>query len=376
MASLLASAACTDLNSATNLNPEGPPEIRQVRLKEVATDASGATTTKRVFAFGTHELALTTDYPALGPNSMTTAGATGQSMRVIVDELLQGNNLEEIACRGPIDSDAYDTVPIGTTPDDIAKCAVQKDVLPTSCPGSFTHATCICKLDGGCGEVAKGDPVGVLDVNQDGASDDTRFIAGAVGIKCGAIDVPIDQNNSYWNPSGDQNRPAMGGFDALGPAIVLAPAGPMPTNLECGLSFSPSIVDKQGIAVCAPTGGAEEAGCTPGDVSAFKFKVEPLRVSNQSFQDNDMGVDKTAPILLVASAPIAAASITSITVTQGATNVPVTVTLPLPTSIRIVANAPGFAANTTYVVHITTMLTDTFGQPLPQMITYTFTTGA
>ena len=67
------------------------------------------------------------------------------------------------------------------------------------------------------------DPVGILDVNQDGAADDTRFIAGAVGIKCGAIDVPIDLDNSYWNPSGDQNEPAMGGFDALGPAIVLAP---------------------------------------------------------------------------------------------------------------------------------------------------------
>ena len=28
-----------------------------------------------------------------------------------------------------------------------------------------------------------------------------------------------DTTGSYWNPSGDQNRPAMGGFDALGPAL-------------------------------------------------------------------------------------------------------------------------------------------------------------
>src|SRR5512143_1236263 len=101
----LFASACTDLNTATNLNPDGPPMIRQVRLKEVATDASGTVTSHRVFAFGTHELATTTDYPALGANSMTTAGATGQAIRIIVDELLVGNYLEEIACRGPVDND-------------------------------------------------------------------------------------------------------------------------------------------------------------------------------------------------------------------------------------------------------------------------------
>lgn len=168
----------------------------------------------------------------------------------------------------------------------------------------------------------------------------------------------------------------MGGFDALGPAIVLAPTGALPTNLDCGLTFSPDIVDKQNNQICAPAGGDVTKGCTPGDVSAFKFKVEPLRVTNQSFTDGEMGVDKTAPVIIVASAPIAAATLNAITVTQGGTPFTgFTVTLPLTTSIRITWNAP-LAANTTYVIHIAMTLTDTYGQALPQAVTYTFTTGA
>jgi hypothetical protein len=384
----LFASACTDTESATDLNPEGPPMIRQVRLKAVNTDANGSVSTRRVFAFGTHPLAATTDYPALGANSMVTIAATGQSMRIIMDELLVGNYLEEIACRGPLDAagTAYDRVPLGATPDDIAKCASARDVLGTQCPGTMTHAVCLCKDDGGCGgadpmktcgrEQCKNDPVGVLDVNQDGAADDTRLIAGSVGIKCGAMDIPMDQNASYWNPSGDQNKPAMGGFDALGPALVLAPAAALPTNLDCLLNFAPNIVDKQGVQVCAPTNGDVEQNCTPGDVSAFKFKVEALRVTNQSFANNQMGVDRSAPVILVANAAIAPATVTAVTVTQnGAPFTGFTLSLPLPTSLKITWNPPGLAAMTTYVINVATTLTDTYGQPLPQMISYTFTTG-
>ena len=115
----------------------------------------------------------------------------------------------------------------------------------------------------------------VADLNQDGSADDTRMIAGAVGIQCGTIDVPIDIDMSYWNPSGNQQKPAMGGFDALGPALVVIPSAGLPTNTECRLRFAPDIVDKQGIQVCAPPGGDVTQNCTPGDVGAFKFTVEP-----------------------------------------------------------------------------------------------------
>lgn len=374
---LAGASGCTDLDSATNLVPEGPPMVRQVRMKEIFVDPNtNATTQRRVFAFGTHVDALTKDYPALGPNAEITAVANSQSIRVIMDELLVGNALEEIACRAPIDGvDAYDRVPLGTTPDDIARCASAKDVLPSACPGTMTHAVCICRADGGCGDIAKGNPVGVLDVNQDGAADDTRLIAGAAGIKCGAIDVPMDVNASYWNPSGDQNRPAMGGFDALGPALVLAPAGALPTSSECQLAFAPDVVDKQGNQVCVPANGDVNAGCTPGDMAAFKFKVEALRLT-PGFANNGTGASTTMPLTIVANAPVAANSLTAVTLaTMGGTNVPVTVSLAQPTSIRIDFVSP-LTAMTTYVITVSTSLTDAYGQKLPQTVTYTFTTGA
>ena len=100
--------------------------IRQVRLMEIgsATRSEG-----RVFAFGTHPQATNEDYPALGTGMVTAlAGDTTrqQKLRIIMDELLVGNYLEEIACRGQVDDDAYDSVPTTATPSDIARCSVPK----------------------------------------------------------------------------------------------------------------------------------------------------------------------------------------------------------------------------------------------------------
>lgn len=362
--------------------------IRQVRMKEISVDATGSTDIRTVFAFGTHPQATDGDYPALGPNSMVTASPTNNKLRVIMDELLVGNYLEEIACRGPVDDDAYAQVPLGTTPDDIAKCAVAKDVLPGSCPGSMEHAVCICAIEGGCGDTPMGGPVGVLDVNQDGAADDTRFIQGSAGITCQngsgpAIDVPMDINNSYWQPSGDQNKPAMGGFDALGPALVLQaatntvpPVNALPTNTRCQLVFSPNVVDKQDNTVCAPAGGDVTKNCTPGDTSAFEFLVQPLTVTNQSFMDMATGVDRMQPVILVANAPLSAATLSSVTVTQGGTNFTgFTASLPMQQTLRIAWTAQ-LPAMTTFTITIATTLTDVYGQPLVMPLSWTFTTGA
>ena len=383
---VLSGAACTDLDSATNLNPEGPPMIRQVRMKEVYQDASGAYNDRLapVFAFGTHPQVTSEDQA----HPVTSAKAVSNKLRIILDELLIGNYLEEIACRAPIDNDAYDTVPLGATPDDIARCSVAKDVLPGSCPGTNTMSVCICKLDTGCGEAAKGMPVGVLDVNQDGAADDTRFMAGAAGIRCGSIDVPVDVQTSYWNPSGDQNVPAMGGFDALGPALVIQPAPPpgapmgtpafLPTNTTCGLVFAPDVTDKQNNQICAPPDGDVTKNCTAGDVSAFSFKVEPLRAENNSFVSGDTGISRTDQVQLKVSAPVAASTLTAITVLEGTTPyTQFTVTQPFPDTLRITWTATGgLAANQMYTIRIGTGLTDLFNQPVPQETVYTFTTGS
>ena len=347
--------------------------VQQVRLKETYLPSPTSTNTseRRVFAFGSHPMAVEAD-----AHPVMSATATGNGFRVIMDELLVGNNLEEIACRGAVDTDAFARVPLGATPDDIARCSAAQDVLPRTCAGEFS--VCVCELDGGCTvgveTIAKGAPVGVLDINQDGAADESRMIDGAVTVQCGAINVPMDLDASYWNPSGNQQVPAMGGFEALGPAIVLLPARGLPTNIECQLKFSGEIVDKQGIAPCTPAGGDIASNCTAGDTTGFKFKVEPM-----SFQNDPptmaTGVNRTAPVVLLANTQLDLTSITSanITITPAPPGA-VSFTTMMNKNVTMAFATPGLAATTLYTVTITTGVKDSFGQPLPAPHVITFTT--
>jgi hypothetical protein len=378
---VIAAAACTDTDSATDLNTGGPPMIRQVLLEERVIDGQGKELGQdRVFAFGTHPDAEPSDVHAV-----RTALAMDNKLRVVIDELLVGNFLEELACR----DGSYSRIPAGADPDDIARCSVPNNLLAASCPASDRHAVCICREPAGCTiqrnarfpscplienilMVPEGAPVGTMDCNQDGAADDMRLIAGAVGIQCGSIAVPIDQDRSYWNPSGTQNKPAMGGFDALGPAIVLIARGPLPTGIDCTLTFSSEVVDKQGEQVCAPSGGDVSAGCTPGDVSAFAFGVEPLRVRPPQVQNN---VPKAEPVLFIGNAPFDPGTLGGIQIAPAPPGA-VTISLfPMMPNVISIAVAGGWAPQTTYDVTFPTTLTDTFGRPLPEARTHRFTTG-
>jgi len=164
-------------------------------------------------------------------------------------------------------------------------------------------------------------------------------------------------------------------FDGLGPAIVLLPSAGMPTNATCGLTFADDVVDKSGIQVCAPPGGAPADGstapdCTPGDVSAFSFKTEPLRFSTTT------NVDPAVDFVIKPVAPIDPASLPgSITVFQGATPVTAFTSSVDATThdIRITWTTPLTSA-TEYTVTISTAIKDTFGKPLPAPVTFTFTT--
>jgi hypothetical protein len=377
--------ACTNQDSFTNLNPDGPPALAEVRMKETYTDATNPSTflSRRVFAFGTFPGA-TSDID----HAVTSAAVTSQSLRIIMDELLQGNRLEEIQCRAQVnDTDALSPVPDGATPDDIAACSVNADALEASCQGD--HAVCICEIATGCGNVAMGHPVGVLDVNNDGAADNTTFKAGAVGIRCGtgaaAIDVPIDLDMSYWNPSGDQQVPAAGGYDALGPAIVLVPkGGVIPTNITCGLTFAADVLDKQGNQVCAPPMGRPascdqriddcqaDLECTPGDTSAFSFKTEALRITVLGINNGDLNISATNPIFANANAPLSATSLANIVITP-APPADLTITQPMPTQVKFTPVTP-LTANTMYTITFPVTVTDSFGQGLPAPYSISFTT--
>jgi hypothetical protein len=382
-------AGCTDYESSTDLNPEGPPMVQQMRFREAYKTASGGITDRRVFGFGTHPDAL----EAMA-HPVTSARVRGNGFRVIMDELLVGNNLEEVGCRANVDGDPYSRVPLGSTPDDVARCATAQDVLPSTCKGD--HAMCLCELDAGCPvtvpgspptmvTVPRGSPVGIDDRNQDGAADDTRLIRDSVGLRCGTINVPIDLDMSYWNPSGNQQVPAMGGFDALGPAIVLVPTAPttqgmpwgLPTNLDCQLVFAPDVVDKQNIQVCAPPNGDILSDCTPGDTSKVSFKTEPLYFET-SVANGATGVPKAEALVVGANTRLDLTSTGGITITAGA--VPFTtftVTFnPMGEALIITPMAPGFAPNTTYTLTVTSGVKDTFGQPAPAPLVVTFTTGA
>ena len=351
--------------------------IEQVRLVEVFTVA-GITTrlTRTVFGFGSHP-----DATADEAHPVTTAQATPNKLRIIMDELLRGNNLEEIACRAPIDADdgVFDRVPLGATPDDIARCATAQDVLPVRCPGSNKLSLCLCRIEAGCpvdgALVALGDPVGVKDDDQDGAADQHRFIPGAVGISCNGIDVPLNLVQSYWTPSGDQQVPAQGGFDALGPAVVLVPDVALPTSLTCHVTFSPDVVDKDGNQVCAPAGGDRAAGCTPGDTTAFAFTVEPLTLIPL---DQLTGASRTVKFRIRANAPLDAASLAGVTVTEapGTAYPEIKATPTMPNELTVESTAAGgFAASTAYTITVPMTVTDTFHQPAPQPVQITFTTG-
>jgi hypothetical protein len=355
--------------------------IEQVRLKEVFTANNIPGLQRTVFAFGTHTDATDSD-----EHPVTTAAATGNRIRIIMDELLRGNFLEEIQCRAPIDaSGSYGKVPVGDTPDDIARCAVVQDVLPVRCPGSDARSVCICNLDGGCPvdlmtTVPKGQSVGVQDMDQDGAADRTQLVPDAVGVRCGTIDVPADPLMSYWNPSGDQQVPAQGGFDALGPAVVLIPGPPLPTGAECTVVFAPSVVDKDGNQVCAPPNGDIATGCMPGDTSAFHFQVEPMGFLAQGLVDP--GQSRVNPLTLRAPAAIDPTSLAAITVTEGAATPFTNFTLAIGATpatanlLTITWTNGGLAAMTRYTINIPTTVTDTYHLGPPQPIQIAFTTGA
>jgi hypothetical protein len=382
MGMLSAIAACTDPTSATDLHPEGPPMIEQVRLVEVYATDNSQGLERTVFGFGTHPAATAADQHAV-----TSAKASGNKLRVIMDELLRGNDLEEIECRYVVDDDVYDRVPLGTTPDDITRCAVAQDMLPSRCPGSNPRSVCLCKQDAGCPSARsdgtvfltpKGESVGVEDRDQDGAADRTRFIAGAVSIACGAIRIPTDRDLSYWTPSGNQQEPAQGGFDALGPAIVVVPGAALPTSTACGLAFSSDVVDKDGNQVCAPPDGDIRKDCRPGDTSAFRFTVEPLTLT-LALAVMDPGQPRTQDVKIKANVPFDPASIANITVTEApATSYPqFAVTLDVPNQLTIHWTAAGgLAANTRYTITVPTTVTDAYHQPAPQPFVIAFTTGA
>jgi hypothetical protein len=419
--------ACTDVESPTDLNPEGPPMVRQIFINERIPIGSGTACqtdsectavgeecidnaclspflfqNSDALAYGTHPQAVVGS-----KRRVTRAGAlpNNQQMRVVIDELLVGNYLEKIACRGPVDDEgAYSFVPLGTTPDDVAACAVPADVLAESCTGD--NAVCVdmrnappC-VDGACGpgltctQGVCAIPVGVLDLEPeelggDGAADDTQLIAGSVGIRCqdgsSTIDVPMNLQESYWYPSGNQQVPAVGGIRALGPAIVLEPLDGLPTGKTCTVVFSSSVVDKGGNQVCAPVWGPSGAPdettwppavpCTPGDTSDTVFTVEPLALTSYSGPiEGEVGYPPGQNIIIEFNAKMDEASFADATFTPAPPMAPV-ISRGGNQQQQITISIPGGLAPNTAYTFSAPSAADVFGGELSEPFQVTFTTG-
>lgn len=225
----------------------GPPEILQVLVRERVDGEPVAR-----LAFGDHP---DIDEEADDRAVRAAVARDGQRIRVVVDELLRGDTLEEVACA----DGSWSRVPTGTTVDDVARCA----------GADLARCRGICIGAGGA-------PVGILDANGDGALDDTRLIDGAATLLCDGAPVALDPQRSYYQPSGGQRISAGSvGTDALGPAVVLAPAGGMRPGAVCGVRFADTVVDKDGERPCAAAAG----GCVPGDTAAIEFTVEPFTLA-------------------------------------------------------------------------------------------------
>jgi hypothetical protein len=385
---LLASMlGCSDKKSATELNPDGPPMVQQVFVEEWATLEDPRRSYLQL-AFGDHpDVPKADDDPVFGDNREVNSAVAGRDVskiRIVLDELLRGNAIEELECS----DGSWSKIPDGSTPDDIKACSGPIE--------SLTDCEAVCITSAG--------PIGILDTNEDGAADFFRMIdydsgccpAGstgctpndipcelAVSLECGGSKIPLlreGDGRSFYNPSGNQLLPAVSPPDnllGLGPAIILQPALGLKTSSACTVSFRPEVTDKDGNQVCAPPNGDIGADCAEGDTSAVTFNVEPLalKLTEPRDLDGNDDVPTNADIVLTFYAGIAESSLDAISLTQGATDVPFTATLNTddPSNITI-SPTGGLQPLTEYVLTISTDLTDVFGSPLPAEIVMTFTT--
>jgi len=378
---------CGEAAKSTELHPEGPPLVLQVfareRILEEADDGSKPLVPQSRLAFGSHP-----DIDSESDDGVVAAAMTslawepptdetlpvrvrarparvGQRVHIVIDELLRGNNLEEVLCA---DGTTWSRVPLGTTPADIANCA-GADL--SKCTGA--HAVC--------------SGMGVMDNDNDKMFDSTRLIGGAVTLDCGgAVELNLEQ--SFYNPSGNQLIPAGSiGVDGLGPSVALTPGVTLTPKAHCTIAFGSDVVDKDGNRPCAPTDGAIDGTCAPGDMTLVQFDVEPFLVAGSEPTDASSDVpllregDADTDINIVFNLPLDPATVAAggFVVTANGTPVdgltaavpatdPSSVTLTIPT---------GFQPATTYEVKVTggaAGIKDTSGNALEQDVTVSWKT--
>lgn len=326
---------CSAEESKTLLNPEGPPDILQVFVTERLSDGSTALTP----TYGSHpEFDSETEFEE-GPDPstpvMTAVADSTQKVRIIFDELIRGNTLEQFVCA----------------------C----NVAPASCPAGtplYALDPSVCKDSG---DTVLNEEGKWADANNDTVPDDAVLLPGVVSISCGtSFTWENTEIDGFYNPSGNQQVTVLG-MESLGPALVLfVPA--LQTSADCTLTVAATVTDKQDVAVPS---------------APVTFHTEALAMLDSSPADGDV-VDPTVGVLTVSfNAALDPASLTGVALMNTTTSTAVTGTAALDpgdaTTITFTLEADLPAASS-FELTIPATVTDVFGGALPQAIVITFTT--
>src|SRR5262249_38405995 len=113
------------------------------------------------------------------------------------------------------------------------------------------------------------------DVDGNGRPDFSSLIPGVATIACGGIDYLSGEGEGFYYPSGDQFPSSVTGLAGLGPAIVINPARPPPSDSDCSLTISSAVKDHDGRSLTQPS---------PLPV----FHTEPLTLFPKAPADGDV----------------------------------------------------------------------------------------
>jgi hypothetical protein len=305
-------SACSSSDSNTNLEPEGPPAVKEVfvnarvgnglpfndpffqgndpgsidggdlawgNMRDVGPcNFDDTCPTSRGFPAG---YTCNTDLRiCVGADGIQT-GAGGQSLvqdgiifdtagglpriEIVFKELLQGTTVErfECACSRIVHVAANGAV----------------SLTAGNCSGhNFTTDGVNC---GDCPDnpdTSDNEAGACFDINSDGVPDLPSLIPGLAsitctgtnfsytsgGVGCSGISAagvpnarPADTCDGFYDPSGNQILPIDAGYEGIGPRFYLYPlfaaSGPFPADSDCELTLSNTITDKDNLALAAPT---------------------------------------------------------------------------------------------------------------------------
>lgn len=380
LAVVLGASACTTKDEKAALVTEGPPVIQQIFMTEKKGNAAELNLGFGCGDVGTVDCTIVYDDnaqqlccewqawstgvdgapdPIRMDGTISEAVIAGQTMRIIVDELLRGQTVEQFRCA----------------------CSAN-DAGDGGCPNGIVAALdpTFCDNDPSTDINENGR---FADQNQDRVPDDTLLLPGIVQIECDRASMPWVNgvNEGWYNPSGSQQVPINTNtgnpeWTAIGPAIVLQPAA-LPTGSNCTLSFNqmtmvktpggtdmmvPAARDKDGEGVPAPEG--------------FTFVTEVMKVVGSMPMNNAQNVARDVVPSITFNAPIAPGSITGVTLTAGGVAVDGTATVGTDGRSWSFTPVAPLAPATQHTITVTTTLTDSFGAPYPDTVTRVFTTGA